>query len=52
MRASPIAPAVPFSDHNRGHDRGEERARPIALSELASTPNANDVNKRDNPVAV
>ena len=52
MRASPIASAVPFSTHKRGHDRGEERVRPIALSKLASTPDANDVIERDSPVAI
>jgi hypothetical protein len=48
MRVLPVAPAVSFS----GHDRGEERTRLIALSKLASTPNANDVIERDCPVAV
>jgi hypothetical protein len=48
MRASPIAPAVPFIVHKRD----EKRARPVALSRPTSTPRPDDVIERDSPVAV
>lgn len=48
MRASPIAPAVPFSDPNRGGDR----ARLIALSQRALTLDAHNAIERDSPAAV
>jgi hypothetical protein len=54
MPASPIAPAVPLIGHVcvRGHVCGHDRARLIALSKLASTPDANDAIEHDSPVAV
>jgi hypothetical protein len=30
MRASPIAPAVPFNGHDRCANRSEDRAHPVA----------------------
>jgi hypothetical protein len=48
MRVLAVAPAVPF----RGHTRRCDRARPIALSKLASTPGASNVIERNSPVAV
>ncbi|MDB5783886.1 hypothetical protein [Caballeronia mineralivorans] len=52
MRASLVAPAVPLIGNDRGEERGHDRTRPIALSKLASTPDANDVIERDSPVAI
>jgi hypothetical protein len=47
MRVLPVAPAVPFSGHTRGHDR----VLPSGLSTRASTPQASDVIKRNSLVA-
>ena len=43
MRVLPVALAVLFSG---------DRVRPSASSKLAPMPGANNVNERDNPVAV
>ena len=47
MRVLAVAPAVPF----RGHSRGDERERLMALSRPTLTP-GHDVIELDTPVAV